>query len=448
MHRHHKPRAFWRLARIWFRHVRMVVWLLVLLVLVILVYLHNIGLPGFAQRAVVRAFAARGMDLSFSRVHLAWFKSLQADRVSVRSSGAGWMPRIECRKLDLHFDPRALLRLRMVPEDLVIEQGVLVLPYPLTNGMQGELTATNLEALIRFAPGGQWNLDRLTGEMAGCRLSVSGTITNAGLIQDWRILSNRAASSEGQAHELWKAVSQIREQMHFLSPPSLHLGFTIDGALPAQLGFWMNLKANAAAAPWGMLEEPGISARIAPMADGVCSQAEVVLQADRLATGFGQADFLTFSSTFTCRAESGSLLAGRAALSAKRLDTVWAGASNLEASLGWSSDGTNLVPTVAELNLGASQCSTSQGWAEGVKLHLHSAPSAGDHRRVLDLPRGISRRPGTVRTPGRRRDGTHRDRLVRRDQRRCCSRLVCPDLDGDQSGRGLGGWPFGVPGRF
>jgi len=384
---HHKPRAFWRLARIWFRHVRITVWLLILLVLVILIYLHNIGLPGFAQRAVVRAFEAKGVRLELSRIHLVWFRTIEANDVSLRPVGSGWVPSIECRKLELHFDPGALLRLRIVPEDLAIDDGQLVLPYPDTNGVTGRLTATNLQAYIRFEPEGHWSLGSLKGVLAGCTVSASGTIANAGLIQDWRVLRQRADHSRGSAHEIWKRASQIRNEIHFLTPPLLRIGFDVDGAKPEALALWFSLAADSANSPWGLLKNPDVFARLQPVEDSRCSEVEFVAQADQLSNEFGRGEHLTLSCTFSCLAESGSVLAGRAAISASQLDTVWAGAVDLDASLGWRGDGTNLLPALAELDVKAASLSTRMGLAHGVNLQLAMAPSHADHRRVLELPR-------------------------------------------------------------
>ena len=44
------PRTFWRLCRIWFRHFRIGVWLVVLAFVGAGLYLNQIGLPGFIKR--------------------------------------------------------------------------------------------------------------------------------------------------------------------------------------------------------------------------------------------------------------------------------------------------------------------------------------------------------------------------------------------------------------
>ena len=385
MSRHHKPKAFWRLARIWFRHIRITVWLFILLLLLLLTYLHNTGLPGFAERMVVRSFAAKGIDLEFSRIHLVWFKNIEADDVRVQPTGSDWVPQINCRRLDLHFDPVALLRLKIVPKDLVIEGGQLHLPYLQTNGITSQLIATNLEALIRFEPGSRWALKSLRGALAGCDLSVSGVIANAELMQDWRILRDRPAREEGAAYDLWNMVSQIRSQIEFLSPPSLKLSFDVDGATPERLAVWLSLQADSAVSPWGLLSHPEISARLEPVEDDVCSEVEFIIQADEVTSEFGSGNYVTLSSTFTCMAESGSLLAGRAAFSAERLDTLWAGAAGLEVSLGWRGDGTNLIPQVATASLSAAQLSFEQALAERVNVAVQLLPTQADAGQSLEL---------------------------------------------------------------
>jgi hypothetical protein len=387
MFRHHKAKAFLRLARIWFRHVRITIWLLLLLLLVLLLYLHNIGLPGFAERWVMRAFAERGAVMEFSRIHLVWFTRIEANQVKVQPGGSPWGPRIQCRKLDLDFDPWGLLRLKLLPRQLAIDNGRLILPYPTETNGPGQLTVTNLQALIRFESGGCWFLDSLRGDLAGCDLSASGTLANADQIQDWRVLQRRADQSRGAAHQIWKAVSQVRKEIQFLSRPRLRLAFDVDGAAPERLGLWFALSVDAAASPWGAFIEPEVVARLTPMEDGACSQVDLTVQSDRVDSQWGRGDLLTFSSTFSCVAESGNLLAGRAALSAHRLDTRWFGVGDFETSLGWRGGEADLVPQMAELTLSVADLSTSLGLAEGVRLRAALSPHQGDPRLVLDLPR-------------------------------------------------------------
>ena len=66
-----KPRRrFWRIARRLFRWCRIVVWLGVLALLILLLWLHNYGLPDFVKQRLVFELRARGVELRFTRMRL------------------------------------------------------------------------------------------------------------------------------------------------------------------------------------------------------------------------------------------------------------------------------------------------------------------------------------------------------------------------------------------
>ena len=51
---------FWRLCRIYFRRFRILIWSIVLLVLAALIYVNQVGLPGFIKKALIGKIARSG----------------------------------------------------------------------------------------------------------------------------------------------------------------------------------------------------------------------------------------------------------------------------------------------------------------------------------------------------------------------------------------------------
>ena len=386
MSRRHKPKAFWRLARIWFRHFRITVWLVVFLLLVAILYLHNVGLPGFAQRAVLSAFERRGLDLQFAQLKLSWFRGIVAKEVRLQPVGGPFVPSLECDQVDLAFNPAGLLRLRIEPDQITAVGGRLLLPWEDSNGTPGHLTATNLQALIRFDPGGRINLAQLQGEIAGCRVTASGTVTHPEQVRDWRVLQGSRQTATNQSNELWPMMSRVREETEFLSPPRLRLAFQLDGAAPEQLMVSASLQVDAAVSRLGLLQKPELRLHVRPAPDGACTEVDLMVQADEISSAMGRGRHVAFQTTFSCVAETGGLLAGRATLSAAELNTRWAGARNLEASIGWRGDGTNPIPSDAVLRFSATHASTRQGSIESARGRVEVTPHRGDHRRLLELP--------------------------------------------------------------
>src|SRR5690242_20363831 len=73
--------GFWRTCRVCFRRLRICIWMLLLLVLASLLYINQIGLPGFVKTPLLDTLRARGLDLQFSRLRLRWDQGIVAEDV-------------------------------------------------------------------------------------------------------------------------------------------------------------------------------------------------------------------------------------------------------------------------------------------------------------------------------------------------------------------------------
>src|SRR5258708_8062527 len=80
MARSPKPR-FWRICRIYFRRLRICIGLVILALAGALVYLNQVGLPGFVKKPLLAKLRASGIDLQFSRLRLRWYYGIVADNV-------------------------------------------------------------------------------------------------------------------------------------------------------------------------------------------------------------------------------------------------------------------------------------------------------------------------------------------------------------------------------
>src|SRR5689334_9308314 len=74
------PRSL-RLLRIYFRRVRICVWLVTLVLLGALLYFNQIGLPNFVKNPLLEKLRARGVYLQFTRLRLRFPHGLVADNV-------------------------------------------------------------------------------------------------------------------------------------------------------------------------------------------------------------------------------------------------------------------------------------------------------------------------------------------------------------------------------
>jgi len=349
----HKPKAFWRLARLWFRRFRVTGWLILLLLLVAVVYLHNFGLPGPLRRAVIRSFAEEGVDLDFSLLRLSWYKGILAEQVRIRPQTDALAPELECQRLDLDLRFRGLLGLKLQPESITLTSGTLHLPYVTTNGSTTFLTVSNIQGTLRFDHRGGWYLDALEGQLATLNVSASGRLTNTASLGDWRVFRARATTNRAALPTAWRELSEILEITTFTRPPDLRLVFNVDGAAPDQSSLRCTLDATEARSPHATWSNARMAFNVAPAADIDCSRVEMQLEAASVETAHGGLDNVQLFAGFNCRPASGSMQDGRFDFLAERLETAGANADgvSLAAEMEFGSEG--LVPTNTSFELRA-----------------------------------------------------------------------------------------------
>src|SRR5438477_8674000 len=114
---------FWRRCRIYFRRFRLTVWLLILALLGALVYVNQVGLPGFVKRPLLEKLRARGIDLQFSRLRLRWYQGLVAENVRFGQATGALHPEITASEVQVHLDYHALAHLRLQVDSLRLRRG-------------------------------------------------------------------------------------------------------------------------------------------------------------------------------------------------------------------------------------------------------------------------------------------------------------------------------------
>src|SRR3974377_679852 len=116
-------RRFWRVCRIYFRRLRIAVWLLILLLVVAFAYLNQVGLPGFVKKPLLDELRARGVDLRFSRLRMRWYTGIVAENVRFGEAGEALSPHFTATEVRLHLDHHALTKLHLQVDTLFLRQG-------------------------------------------------------------------------------------------------------------------------------------------------------------------------------------------------------------------------------------------------------------------------------------------------------------------------------------
>src|ERR1041385_8796386 len=123
-----KKAHLWRLCRIYFRRFRITVWLLVLALVGCLIYLEQIGLPGFVKKPLLNKLRAQGVDLQFSRLRLRRLHEVVAENVVFGAAQDSLTPQLRAREVQVLLNHQSLLRFRLDVDSLALRHGRLALP--------------------------------------------------------------------------------------------------------------------------------------------------------------------------------------------------------------------------------------------------------------------------------------------------------------------------------
>src|SRR5258708_3448395 len=116
---HHK-RRFWRVCRVYFRRLRISMWFLVLAFLAGIIYVNQVGLPGFLKRPLLEKLRARGLDLQFSRLRLSWYQGIVAENVHFGPADQPFSPHLNVAEVQVLLNWNALRHLQIQVDSLML----------------------------------------------------------------------------------------------------------------------------------------------------------------------------------------------------------------------------------------------------------------------------------------------------------------------------------------
>jgi hypothetical protein len=186
-----QKRRFWRICRIYFRRFRIAVWVLILFILASLIYVNQVGLPGFVKRPLLDKLRERGVELQFSRLRLSWYRGIVAENVKFGPAAEKFGPQLKLSQVRVQVNWKALTHLRLQVDALELNRGRFSWPIPGTNTLWREISAENIQTELRFLPNDEWSLDNFRAVFAGGNIQLSGNVTNASRVRDWKFLQAR-----------------------------------------------------------------------------------------------------------------------------------------------------------------------------------------------------------------------------------------------------------------
>lgn len=367
-----QKRRFWRICRIYFRRFRICVWMLILLVLGSLIYVNQIGLPGFIKGPLLEKLRERGVELQFSRLRLSWYRGIVAENVKFGPAADKFGPQLKLAQVRVQVNWKALAHFRLQVDALELNRGRLSWPIPGTNTLWREISAEDIQTELRFLPNDEWSLDNFRAQFAGGRIQLSGNVTNASRVRDWKFLQTRSTTPTpaGALQERLGKLADVLDQIHFSEPPELRLHVSGDAGDLQSFQMRIILNTPGAETPWGNVSQGRFVARLFPAGTNQ-TWGEINLEAADAQTRWGVSTNLHFAVNVVSLESRPDLVSARLVLSADIIESKWARASAVRFTADWVHSLTNPVPLSGNGVLECGDPSTQWGKAKKVRLAGH-----------------------------------------------------------------------------
>jgi hypothetical protein len=356
--------------------LRISVWLVLLVISAALVYLNQIGLPDFVKRPLLEKLRARGLDLQFSRLRVRWPGALVADNVRFERADEPSSPQLNVREVQVLLDPAALCRFQLQVEALILRRGQFAWPVAETNTPARALTIDRIQTELRFMPDDRWALDKFQAEFAGAQIHLSGVVSNASAVRDWKLLQPKSRAPLARWQERLARFSDALLQIHFSAPPELRLDVRGDARVLPSFTARTYLSAPGAQTPWGTVNEVRFLARVLPATNQELTRAEIDLQALDAQTRWGTITNFTLSMSALSEMESPTQVVASLTLSAGRAWTQWGHATNARFNAHWVHSVTNPVPLEAQGKLDCEFVQSEWGSAHNLEFAAKLATPA------------------------------------------------------------------------
>jgi len=358
-------------VRVYFRRFRIAVLLTLFVLVVIGVYLNQVGLPDFAKRPLLANLRSHGVNLEFSRLRLRGYRGIVAEDVRLSNGGNQSMPGFSAKSADVRLDYAALARLQIEVLGVTLNKGSLRWDLASEEAPGQELLITNLMADLQFLPGDCWSLDRLEAEYRGARFYVVGQITNASHLAT--LFQRKGKAPPGAFLDQLRKVERILDRIRFDQPPEFRLSLTGDGRSLTSFKGVFTLDAPDASTPWGEFAGAQLTARLDGKVLENAVDAQVTLHAVQVQTKWARLENLFLES-------NGSQIATNevrcdATLRASNLGGDWGTANTVEIQSEWSHRPQEIKPYIGKVRIFASQVATRWASADAADLTASGRPT-------------------------------------------------------------------------
>ena len=368
-----KPRR-WHRFRVIFRRCRITVLLLILALTSAVLYLNVVGLPGFIKTPLLEKLHARGLDLQFTRLRWTPLHGIVAENVFFGRTNDVLSPQLTLRQVQVRLDYAMLLKRQFQVESLTVRQGHLTWPVVETNAPTRELSIENIQTDLQLLTNDVWELDNLQAQFGGAEIELSGSLTNASTIRDWKLFQGRKPAP-GALQTRLRRIADTLEQIHFSTPPRLKLDVRGDARNVENIAVRLFVDAPGAETPWGAAHGVKCSILFAPPKSNQWSRAQIMFRAADATTRWVATTNLGLTLQLFSTEQDTNLVHAELDLAADSAQSRSNRADKIHLTAQWLHSLTNLVPLSGEGELRGSNIITSWGSANEFQLATMLLPS-------------------------------------------------------------------------
>ena len=372
-------RGFWRKCRTGFRWFRIGVLLVILAMVGGLVYFNQVGLPDFIKTPVVERLRARGLNIRFTRLRWRVDHGIVAENARFGPVDETANPSFTAREVQLRINYRALLRGQFQVGSLVMREGSVSWTIPTVGRPGRDLSVDGIEAEMKLLPDDVWELSEFQARFAGAGIRITGAITNASAVPNWKLFQSMGAAPApaGTLRDNLRRLADTLDQVHFASSPDLTIDVRGDALDLQTFAVRVGLNAPDAATPWGRVQQGRLRVLLWPATSGQVARAQLHLLATGSQTPWGVVTNLALKIGVTPADADTNTVRADLELDAAQLSTGWGGAGNCHVSAQWMHSLTNPIPLSWRGELRLAGARTAWGGAREVRLdanHFTPAP--------------------------------------------------------------------------
>ncbi len=362
-----------RIFRRVFRWFRISVLLLILFVVASLVHLNEAGLPEFIKRRAAARLEARGWEVQFSRLRLRWDRGIVAEDLQLRRAGTYHGPHIFIEEAQCKLDRNALKDFVIQLDSVRLMGGRLLWPLAVTNQPRETFVVNDIAGQLLFRTNDRWNLRSLSARFLRAELNLSGSITNASAIRDWKF-PRRVKPSRVPLDEVLHRIETLAERFHFTSAPVLSVEFHGDARELQTFYASMEFTAGGGTdSPWGVATNTALSARVFRLHDGDAPiLADARLTARDARTPWGRARIVRLDAEFEPSWTRLAPTNASVSLQLDGADTRWAKAERLNLAAKFVQSPTNAAFVESDLSVTAQQFASEWGRADRARVTVQA----------------------------------------------------------------------------